>query len=1422
MNYCDKVSTCTDVCNCILVESPDGSIIVSKDVSSSCSGGSCKFLISINPDEAGGNLEFNPVTRELCLVRGNGNKSCVTLPNDLQQISLNGNNLCLSKGGGCVDLSAYILANETPFNATSNSIIITPGGTKGHNPHLEIKLSEDGCNPLLLGSDGGLFLSIPTLIQCLQDIGCTICGPVQVCQSPTNVVFNSNSKVLSWTSNQDSFILTIKPVGGSPVVVPITPTQTSVNQWSVNLGAYSFVNNSVYSFCVQAVCDDGSISECIENCFIAQYTGTVTASNVTATSAQISWTALNGISSYGITINGGPMIYVGNVTQFTVTTLAAGSNNTIQVKYITPDGCIGNVNGSVNVTTLGCQIPTNVSFDKNTKILSWNSSQSSFQLTISNGSTSNIVPITPTSVGPNMWQANLSSYSFANNTVYTFCLKADCNSSMSSCNIACSLVNYTGSIITSGITATSVTLNWTPVANVDEYLVSVNGGADVSAGNAPPFTVTGLNPGANNTIQLKFRTVDGCIGNIGNALTVTTLGCPTPTNVSFNSTTKVLSWSSIPNQSSSNFEIWYVTETSWVLLSSLLIQENPGGSGNYTVNLTSSGLNWGIPFGFCVKLKCGSTTSDCGDSNCPAPTNVMWDAINRILTWVSDEEHFNITFTPPIVGTIPTPTRVQPGSNQWIVNLSSLLTIEQAMQYDISEICVRAICANGGLSKCGTPPFDVCETCQTPTTLSATYHLDGLPEGYTYPEYVRVRFAWQNIVSGTNFTFRLLDSEIAQPYSPIMLYNIWGQTGVLYNDFIIKTEHAYQLSVRRNCPAFWGAPSTPIPDNQCASEWATLNIEYEIPTDPCDTCVDVENETVLYDNTDLPADSFRADIDWDPVTSILTPVRYRLEYKKPSDPTFITLESSTSVTKYEDLMFTGISEDIDVQYRITTMCGECLFGENSFNTPIVSPALTSNTSYVLTRNSNGTFTVAYDSTALATYNAVKAALLSDDFHVEWEFNNEAVAATSNITFNDISRTITVNLQETNPRNGTGFVYDCDGEVVGTTVPLQTGAISSIRVTQTIILYRIDPSCSSVKTFTKRLCPSCSLSEFTSSIPSALGTTEDGVYKVTLRWLPSTTGSTLTFEYREKPIIDNVVQNTETAWQILTTNSEITTSGTNSSGVLITPTTYLDVLHSGITEPRYFEYRAIRRCGDSCEIARETDAIIFPCSSDPDFVWLQGFINSDNPVIQWSEECIPGTTSDNWKLATSPDGSVYTFVEVPTTSFTPEDPIPGRCYWEIDLTDYFAEDCTGACFAPDTTYHFCLFRKCEYEFTDDEGNERTGDVFGNHVPLCIYDGIIPNVSKPLVEQVNNHSVDVTWTHISGYNHMWISVDNNTPIYIGNVTTHQFTGLDEGEHTVQLYFSKSNSNVGCTMIEEEFEIVSVGEICPIVDNLTVTTA
>jgi hypothetical protein len=150
-NHC---FSCKDFSNCINIQSPDGSIIVTRE--NTYNG--TTFTLKANNSGGGTDfpfyLTFNNTDRTLC-VRGVGGQplSCITLPTDEpQQLTLNGSTLTISDG------NSVSIPVQLPISVTSNTLSHNQSGSMGEQISLEIVPSNDAQNILRFGTDGRLYV----------------------------------------------------------------------------------------------------------------------------------------------------------------------------------------------------------------------------------------------------------------------------------------------------------------------------------------------------------------------------------------------------------------------------------------------------------------------------------------------------------------------------------------------------------------------------------------------------------------------------------------------------------------------------------------------------------------------------------------------------------------------------------------------------------------------------------------------------------------------------------------------------------------------------------------------------------------------------------------------------------------------------------------------------------------------------------------------------------------------------------------------------------------------------------------------------------------------------------------------------------------------------------------------------------------
>jgi hypothetical protein len=177
---------------------------------------------------------------------------------------------------------------------------------------------------------------------------------VTQCNPVTNAVFNPVNSNLSWSSTpgkvtNDFLIETRKDddVNWSLITAPVVESPSGT--YTIDLSGYTFVANFIYHFRISNICSgviSSSGSGCAFDCVIPNQTAPAV-SNITATSAQISWAFATGASGYTLTVNGGIPFNVGNVTTYVLSGLLV---NTLVTVRVSPQ-CVG-VSGACSGKTV--------------------------------------------------------------------------------------------------------------------------------------------------------------------------------------------------------------------------------------------------------------------------------------------------------------------------------------------------------------------------------------------------------------------------------------------------------------------------------------------------------------------------------------------------------------------------------------------------------------------------------------------------------------------------------------------------------------------------------------------------------------------------------------------------------------------------------------------------------------------------------------------------------------------------------------------------------------------------------------------------------------------------------------------------------------------------------------------------------------
>jgi len=339
----------------------------------------------------------------------------------------------------------------------------------------QIKLSTDECNPLVYGEDGGITLSIPKLIQCMQDYGCNPCGADSTCacSAPEDfaIVFDGRGLV-----NPNTF--RVKATWQEAVC---TPTVT-------------------YDF---------------------QYKLSSSSNWITQATSQL------GTSNSALVIVGGET--------YDFRLRAKGNDNQCQSNYVYLNNvfvtaCYAPTNAMFNPTTPTLTWNSGVGLTTNDFLIEVRKDNESSWAQIATA-----VVESPSG----SYTVDLSAYSFTPNYIYHFRISNICgggnviSASGTGCAYDCVIANQTEPTVTN-ITTTSAQINWTFAVGATGYSLTVNGGVPFSVGNINHYVVNGLTPNTSTTVKVSPQCpgVSGtCSGKSVTFGTDSSDSCPNPSDL---------------------------------------------------------------------------------------------------------------------------------------------------------------------------------------------------------------------------------------------------------------------------------------------------------------------------------------------------------------------------------------------------------------------------------------------------------------------------------------------------------------------------------------------------------------------------------------------------------------------------------------------------------------------------------------------------------------------------------------------------------------------------------------------------------------------------------------------------------------------------------------------------------------------------
>jgi hypothetical protein len=389
---------------------------------------------------------------------------------------------------------------------------------------------------------------------------------------------------------------------------------------------------------------------------------TPTVTNITATSADVGWTAVSGAVGYeyAVTTSSTPPSS-GTATASTSFSASGLSATTQYYVHVRTDCGSGNFSSwtttSFSTINPSCNAPTGLTANNITTSsadLSWIavSGAVGYEYAVTTSST-------PPSSGTAITATSFTASGLTTGTQYYLHVRTNCGSlfsswAMTSFNTLCAA---TTAPVVSAITASSATINWTAVNGAAgyEYVVSTSSTPPASGTSTSSTTVnaSGLTAGTVYYVHLRTACSAGSFSS-WMSTSFTTL-CPAttiPVVSAITASSATISWTAVSG--ASGYE--YAVSTS----------ATPPSSGTATASLTynASGLTPGTLYYAHVRTQCGagifsSWSSTSFTTTCTAPTglsvtninssaDISWNAISGVSGY---QYVVSTSSTPPSSGT---------------------------------------------------------------------------------------------------------------------------------------------------------------------------------------------------------------------------------------------------------------------------------------------------------------------------------------------------------------------------------------------------------------------------------------------------------------------------------------------------------------------------------------------------------------------------------------------------------------------------------------------------------------------------------------------------------------------------------------------------------------------------------------------------
>ncbi len=397
----------------------------------------------------------------------------------------------------------------------------------------------------------------------------TITTPTITCGTPSGITssnITASTARLQWTALAGASYYKIE------YKETTAANYTTGSSSSTIYNFYSLKPNTEYTYRISSVCSGvtGTPSATATFTTLTAPACTapagVSASNITANGAKLTWSAVAGVTSYRISLlkTGAttPSTYTTSALTYNFTFLDPNTTYTYSAASVC-NGIVGVAGASSTFTTLvapACAAPSNVTTSNITAFtatISWTAvaGANSYRITRTGGGQT-------VTYGTSMASYNMTGLS--SNTTYSFTVASVCSNLVGTPSAAVTMTTLTAPscVAPSNVTAANIdvqkaTITWTPIAGVTYYRIQLQAAGATSVmtygSSTGTLNLTTLQP--NTTYTYSVASTCGSTTNLSPysaPQTFTTLpvgACNAPTNVTVSNITAFtakVSWDSVP------------------------------------------------------------------------------------------------------------------------------------------------------------------------------------------------------------------------------------------------------------------------------------------------------------------------------------------------------------------------------------------------------------------------------------------------------------------------------------------------------------------------------------------------------------------------------------------------------------------------------------------------------------------------------------------------------------------------------------------------------------------------------------------------------------------------------------------------------------------------------------------------------------